>query len=281
MRTVMTAITLAAIVAVPVTAHAVWGGAPDGDNHPAVGAVYFDADGDGAVSVFDLVCSLGYLGQSTDRRHDVVLTAGHCLPPPEEMIPAELVLVSFDNNQDDEVPDSPIRVVGWERMPGWYRNRSDLRDLGVFLLPAGSVAAAFPAAAATPVRLPAAGLLDDLDAARALKFAFVDVVGYGVTPIWNVPGGLRLEYDGVRRAGSLIVTGLTSAYVLYNQNPKGIGTGSGVCYGDSGSPNLFEGGHVVISVTGGGSPNCNSVVYNTRVDTPPARAFLGQFVEID
>lgn len=269
------------IMLIPVTAHAVWGGEPDGDRHPSVGAIYFDGDADGAVSIFDIVCSLGYLGSSVDGRHDVVLTAGHCLPPADENVPPQLVMVSFDNNDDDLFPDNPIAVTAWEQMPGFGHDRSDLRDLGVFLLPSGSVAASFPAAASSPVELPDAGELDRLKAAGKLQFMTVDAVGYGDTTIWNQPGGLRLEYDGLRRAGSLTVNGLTKAYVRYNQNPKGIGTGSGVCFGDSGSPNLFEGTDVIISVNGGGNPNCNAVNYNTRVDTESARAFLGRFVDLD
>jgi hypothetical protein len=281
MRTKLMLLAMAAGLALtPTTAQAVWGGELDGDQHPAVGVVYFDGDGDGVVSVFDGVCSLGYLGPSFDGGHDVVLTAGHCLPPPEENIPPELVVVSFDNNEDDEVPDTPIRVLGWEQMPGFGHDRGDLRDLGVFLLPRGSVAAAFPAAAARPVRLPAAGILDQLKADGELMFLTVDAVGYSVTPIWHEPGGVQFEFDPRRRTGQLTVNGLTHAYVRYNQNPNGIGTGAGNCYGDSGSPNLFAGTDVIISVTGGGSPHCNSNNYNTRVDTGDARTFLGRFVDL-
>jgi hypothetical protein len=243
--------------------------------------VYFDAEADGVVSIFDIVCSLGYLGPSRDGQRDVVLTAGHCLPPPEENLPPEHVVVSFDNNNDDQFPDAPIPVLEWARMPGFGHDRSDLRDLGVFLLPAGSVASAFPAAAAHAVTLPAGALLDELKRDQGLKFLRVDAIGYGAVPTWNQPGGLRLDYDGVRRVGSLTVTGVTKAYVRYNQNPHGVGSGSGVCYGDSGSPNLFTGTDMLISVTGGGNPNCNSVNYNTRVDTPAARDFLSRFVQLD
>ncbi len=264
----------------PTAAHAVWGGEPDLDRHPAVGAIYYDGDEDGAVSIFDIVCSLGYLGPSNDGQFDVVLTAAHCLPPDEENVPPDLVMVSFDNNSDDALPASPISVVAWESVASSGRARSDLRDLGVFLLPAGSVAASFPAAAASPVRLPDAGVLDEMKRAGDLKFLTVDAVGYGAIPIWNEPGGFQLTYDGVRRLGSMTVTGLTHSYVVYQQNPHSVIGGSGVCYGDSGSPNLFHDTDVIISVTSGGNPNCNAVNYNTRVDTPAAQEFLSRFVDV-
>lgn len=161
-------------------------------------------------------------------------------------------------------------------MPGFGHDRSDLRDLGVLLLPAGSVSAAFQDAQA--VELPPTGYLERLKSAGELKFRVVDLVGYGVTPVWRVPGGTTFEYDGVRKTGTSVTTGLTKAWVRYNQNPHGIGTGSGVCFGDSGSPQLERGTLLVVSVTSGGNRNCNADNYNYRVDTQAARAFLGQFL---
>ena len=73
---------------------------------------------------------------------------------------------------------------------------------------------------------------------------------------------------------------LTQANVLYNQNPHGIGTGSGLCFGDSGSPQLDEGSLLVLSVTSGGNGQCNANNYNYRVDTALARDFLGQFLHL-
>lgn len=266
------------LLMIPGTALAVWGGPPDGDGHPSVGAIYFDGDGDGEVVVDDLVCSGSYIGRSVNGSHDVFLTAGHCLPPPEDEVPADLVMISFDNNDQDMAADTPISVTGWHQMPGFGHDRSNLRDLGVFLVPAGSVAAAFPAAAAEPVQLPPLNYLDTLKAGGELMFRTIDIVGYGAHPIWGGP--TRFEVDGIRRAGTTTVNGLTKAYVRANQNPRGIGTGSGVCFGDSGSPNFERNSVMAISVTGGGNRHCNAYNYNQRVDTPEARAFLGAFVEL-
>ena len=68
--------------------------------------------------------------------------------------------------------------------------------------------------------------------------------------------------------------------MLYNQNPNGIDTGAGLCFGDSGSPQFDEGTVNVLSVTSGGNGQCNSVNNNYRVDTPQAREFLGDFLNL-
>lgn len=274
--TVTLVLPVAVLVMLPGPAAAVWGGTPDGNAHPGVGAMYYDFDGNGTIDAFDLVCSGSYAGPSHGGQ-DVFLTAGHCLPPAEDQVPPQDISVSFDGDGSDGV-DSPIPVMAYHQMPGFGHDRSDLRDLGVLLLPAGSVASAFPAAPA--VELPAVGYLDRLKRAGELTFRVVDLVGYGVTPVWRLPGGTTFEYDGVRRTGTSRITGLTKAWVRYNQNARGIGTGSGVCFGDSGSPQLERGTLLVVSVTSGGNRHCNADNYNYRVDTPAARAFLGSFLAL-
>lgn len=271
---------LGLVLIVPGTALAVWGGAPDGNAHPSVGAMYFDGDNDGGVVAFDLICSGSYAGPSRDDRYDVFLTAGHCLPPADLGIPPFLLKVSFDNNESDISVDTPITVSEFHQMPGFGHDAGDRRDLGVLLLPAGSVQASFPDAAANVVQLPTQNYMDDLKADKELKRRTVDIVGYGVTPNWGPGGPTTFDFDGVRKVGTSIINGLTTSKVLYNQNPNGIGTGSGLCFGDSGSPQLDEGTLLVLSVTSGGNGQCNSVNNNYRVDTPEARAFLGQFLNL-
>ncbi|HSJ34166.1 MAG TPA: trypsin-like serine protease [Acidimicrobiia bacterium] len=266
---------IALTLVLPATAGAVWGGAPDGNDHPSVGAMYFDFDQSGTIDFFELVCSGSHAG--THNGYDVFLTAGHCLPPAELGIPAAALAVSYDSDGSDGVA-SPISAEQYHVMPGFGHDLGDLRDLGVLLLPAGSVDAAF--GSPPPVQLPTAGYLDELKRAGELKFRIVEVVGYGVTPDWDTPGPTTFELDGVRKSGTSIITGLRKANVLYNQNRNGIGTGSGVCFGDSGSPQLDQGTLTVMSVTSGGNGQCNANSYNYRVDTPAARAFLGQFIAL-
>jgi hypothetical protein len=266
---------IALTLLLPATAGAVWGGEPDGNGHPSVGAMYFDFSGNGMIEDDELVCSGSHAG--THKGYDVFLTAGHCLPPAEFGIPAGALAVSYDPDASDGV-DTPISGVEYHVMPGFGHDLGDLRDLGVILLPEGSVDAAF--GSPPPVQLPTAGYLDELKRAGELKFRIVDVVGYGVTPVWDTPGPTTFDFDGVRKAGTSIITGLRKANVLYNQNRNGIGTGSGVCFGDSGSPQLDQGTLEVMSVTSGGNGQCNANNYNYRVDTPLARAFLGQYIDL-
>ena len=203
---------------------------------------------------------------------DVFLTAGHCLPPAELGIPAFLLQVSFDEDGSDGVAGL-ITVESYHQMPGFGRDLGDLRDLGIMLLPRGS-------AAATPVELPPANHLDDLKQAGELRFRIVDMVGYGVTPVWDAPGPTFFDFDSVRKAGTSKIIGLSKANVRYNQNRDGIGTGSGLCFGDSGSPQFDEGTLMVRSVTSGGNGQCNANSHNYRVDTPQARDFLDDFLTL-
>jgi Trypsin len=268
------------VVAVPASAWGVWGGTLD-TAHPQVGAMYFDFDGDG-LFVEDLGCSGSYVGESKTGANDVFLTAGHCLPPAGAVDPGD-IYVSFSNNASvtnvETAPVSnPIQVVSYHQMPGFGHDLGDLRDLGILLLPDDSVPGSI-----APVQLPPAGYLDTLKAQGDLKFRTFDIVGYGVTPIWEPAGPTQYAFDGKRREGTSIVTGLTKAFVRYNQQPHGIGTGSGLCFGDSGSPQLEElsaGVYRVISTTTGGNGQCNANNLNYRVDTPQAREFLGRFLTL-
>ena len=272
MRRVATLVAVLA-VALPPAAHAVWGGQED-TTHPGVGAMYFDFMGNGVAVPDGLVCSGSYAGRSKSGANDVFLTAGHCMPPPELNIPASALLVSFDPDGRNGV-SSPIKVSSYHQMPGFGHDLGDLHDLAVLLLPAGSVPAGTPA-----VQLPRAGYLDGLKKAGTLKFRIADIVGYGAIPLWQLTGPIQFAFDGVRRSGTSIIVGLDKATVHYNQNRNGIGTGSGVCFGDSGSPQLDHGTLLVLSVTSGGNGQCNANNENYRVDTPLARAFLGQFLNL-
>ena len=67
--------------------------------------------------------------------------------------------------------------------------------------------------------------------------------------------------------------------MLYNENSNATG-GGGTCFGDSGSPQFIAGTRQILSVTFFGDPLCRATESNTRIDTPAARAFLGQYLNL-
>ena len=268
---------------IPTSASGVWGGALD-TAHPQVGAMYYDyprEDGSGPL-VDGLVCSGSYAG--TKNGHDVFLLAGHCLPSRADNIDAGDLYVSFSNNEG--VTDThtaitdEIQVQQYVQMPGFGHDQGDLRDLAVLLLPQGSVARVAPTAA--PVKLAPIGYLDALKNQKQLDGRRITIVGYGFMPEWGPAGPTTFAFDGERKSGQSVINGLGKAFVKFQQN-NGIGTGQGICFGDSGSPQIDETNRanpLVISVTSGGNGQCNSINYNYRVDTPQARAFLGQYLPL-
>lgn len=262
------------LLLLPVTSvFAAWGGEPDGNQHPMVGAMFVDFDGDGVISGYELVCSGSYAGPSSDGAYDVFLTAAHCVA----WVPGagfNQLFVSFDNEVLDA--DGPANLIGsvdfdWD--PAFAHDRGDLHDLGVILLPAGSVTGI------DPVQLPPAGYLDDLRSAGTLKDTPIELVGYGLVPTWQQPGGTQYSFDGVRRTAAGTIKGLTQAWLLFNQNQNATGNG-GLCFGDSGSPQFLAGTTMIVSTTTGGDGNCRANNYNYRLDTENARAFLGQYLNL-
>ena len=260
-------------LAMTTTVFAAWGGEPDGNRHPMVGAMFADFNGDGKITGDELICSGSYAGPSVDGEYDVFLTAGHCV-----VIAPVYGFSQFEVSFDNEVLDAdgptgliPSEMFYWD--PAFGHDAGDFHDLGVILLPAGSVVGI------DPVQLPPAGYLDGLRKAAALKDVDVENVGYGVVPTWKQPGGTQFEFDGVRRTSVSLIKGLTKSNVLFNQNVDATGLG-GLCFGDSGSPQFLAETTVIISTTSGGDGNCRAHNYNYRLDTASARNFLGQFIAL-
>jgi hypothetical protein len=117
---VIPALIAALALLVPGSASAVWGGQLD-TAHPQVGAMYLDFMDTDQPIIDGLICSGSYAGESKDGQHDVFLTAGHCLPPPEFGIEPRDLFVSFDSNassNDTSDPVSnPIQAQAYHQMP--------------------------------------------------------------------------------------------------------------------------------------------------------------------
>lgn len=107
-------------------------------------------------------------------------------------------------------------------------------------------------------------------------------VGYGGNEPVNQPGGPVIGYLDIRQYSVSSLNAVDKAWLRLSQNPaKGDG---GTCYGDSGGPNFLGAGqnetNIVASITITGDALCKATNVTYRLDTEPAREFLGQFVNL-
>ena len=260
--TLLTAAVAVAMLAV-VPASAITNGQPDGNGHPNVGVMVVNF-GSGPTRL----CS-GELIAPTQ-----FLTAGHCTAFLVSD-PSPLIGVTFDSTYDPNtsvvVPATKVTVD-----PLFGKDRGDLHDLGVITL-------AYPVAA-TPVVLPTAGLLDQLAAHGGLNGQQFTNVGYGATG-YAFGGGKPTFVNfqpAVRRISTSPFMALEQNVLRLQANTNATGDG-GICMGDSGSAAYLNvnGTEVAVGiVTLGGDAMCVANDPKYRLDTPSARAFLGQFVSL-
>ena len=251
-------------------AGAIVGGEVDGQQHPSVGMFYFTQDGT------RFRCS-GTLVSPT-----VVLTAAHCTKGSTD------VRVTFDSvAQADPMraisPGDPSRFIAGSAFahPDWNEKLQlkDLLDIGVVVL---DLPAAVIWPGITPAPLATAGLLDELAAKSALKKAGFEVVGYGVffeqpetTP--RTPAAVR---DLTRRFTTAPLQNINGETVKLQESEGDAKLGGGTCFGDSGGA-LLLGGVLVGDTSWGGSQWCTGGAGGyQRTDTPGARAFLAEFVNL-
>jgi secreted trypsin-like serine protease len=126
----------------------------------------------------------------------------------------------------------------------------------------------------TPAHLPTAGLLDELSL-RDQRFV---TVGYGTVRDDKTKGFATFVWDPQRRWVDQGFRSLTKAWLNLSMNPS---TGSGgTCYGDSGGPHFLGATDVVVAITVTGDAPCRATDVDYRLDTGPARHFLGEFVDL-
>ena len=242
----------AATLVLAVTVGAITYGAPDGNGHPEVGAMLApQAYSDGTWET----CS------GTLIAPKVFLTAAHCEGQPR-------VAVTFDSVYNSATGTTYWGT--WVEDPSFDQAQSDPHDLAVILLDKA-------VKGVTPARLPAAGSLATLSGDQ--KFTSV---GYGAQSVTSGPGGKTFHYADVRYVSSGTLNAITPSWLRISQNPS---TGNGgTCYGDSGGPNFLGAGatetNILAATTITGDTPCRSTNVDYRLDTPSARAFLGQFVAL-
>lgn len=199
----------------------------------------------------------------------VFLTASHCTAYLESLGITD-VGVSFDPNY---LPGSSTVYAGgvMHTNPLYNHTASDPEDIAV-------VTFAQPISGLAPVSLPAAGLLDRMKKAKTLHGTRFTSVGYGDQEPATAPGGHVFPFTGERRAGSGGFNSLTDVWLKLSGN--GAHGDAGTCYGDSGGPQFIGDTMTQVSITITGDAPCKATNVDYRLDTPQARAFLGQFVSL-
>ena len=154
--------------------------------------------------------------------------------------------------------------------PLYGHDQSDPHDIAVVVLDKA-------VKGITPARLPKAGALSTVDGSQQFTS-----VGYGAYEVTNEPGGHQYLYNDVRMVATGTLNSINGAWLRISMNPS---TGNGgTCYGDSGGPNFLGAGSTETNIVAGttitGDTPCRSTNVDYRMDTPNARAFLGQFVTL-
>jgi secreted trypsin-like serine protease len=252
MRKLVLGLLAAAIAA--TAAQAITYGQADGTRHPMVGALVGTFDGQTYP-----YCS-GTLIAPT-----VFLTAAHC------DIGSSSVTVTFD---EVYTAGATLHAGTYHANPAYTKSQKDPQDLAVVVFPA-------PIAGITPAHLPAAGVLDTMRANGTLgQGTRFTSVGYGAQEMPK--GKLAPTYEDAREFASSSFNALGPGYLRLSQN-QATGDG-GTCYGDSGGPNFFGAGAgettTIAATTITGDTRCAATNVTQRLDTPAARAFLGNFVTL-
>jgi V8-like Glu-specific endopeptidase len=258
-KPIAAAAAVVAAVALVASAAAITYGEYDGTTHRNVGAMIIQRPSDGA---FRLICS-GSLISPT-----VFLTASHCTAYAESLGLTD-AYVTFDSTFDSK---SKLIHGTMHTNPDYNQSQSDPEDIAVITLD--------KAVNLTPVQLPTAGLLDQMKQDGTLNGTRFTSVGYGVQQPNNGPGGQTYPFTSQRWVSDGEFNALTDVWLKISQNGS---TGDGgTCYGDSGGPQFLGAGTsettTQVSITITGDAVCKATNVDYRLDTPQARAFLGQFV---
>jgi hypothetical protein len=123
--------------------------------------------------------------------------------------------------------------------------------------------------------LPAAGVLDRMQAAGTLKSTATTVLGYGTIQKTVVQGAGPAFLDSSERRSAVMFTKALDSLWIHQEMSISKDQG-GACYGDSGGPSLMDlnGRDTVVGVTSTGDNACYATNVSSRVDTASALAFL-------
>jgi hypothetical protein len=243
------AVAAGVLLATTVPGLTVTNGVPDGNRHPYVGIALQPAAGGGF-----FVCSGAALSPTK------FLTAAHCFDP---SLPA---FVSYESQQPfTVVPGTVHNHPDWCLGCGHGLQGFDTHDVAVITLSAPFNPGGFAV-------LPTPGLVDTLPMRTD-----VDIVGYGVQGFIRGGGMPQQIFTAIRffAPSQLIQSNNLSSdeFIKLTANPSH--SKGGVCFGDSGGPDILSGSNVVLAVnsyvTNG---NCAGVTYSNRVDLPEILTFI-------
>ena len=244
-------------------ASAITRGERDGGDHPNVGAMIGEGVGEDGSVEKQLWCS-GTLISPT-----VFLTAAHCTWQSER--DGQPLWVTFDPVFG---PGSVLYKGTPHTSPGFNGAQNDPEDLAVIVLDEA-------VRGITPAALPAEGMLDRMFADGSLRNHAFTSVGYGLHE--RTRGGrpaFSFTSDRWRSVSTFLA--LNDAWLRLSQN--GATGNGGTCYGDSGGPTFLGAGDtetpILVGTTTKGDAVCTALSVSYRLDTPGARAFLGQFVTL-
>ena len=256
-RLIITVVLLAGMLIAAQPVSAITFGQLDGDEHPNVGAVVIQVEGQQYA-----ICS------GTLIAPDVFLTAAHCVEDDEEL------WVSFDSTFDQQ-SDLIAGTADAHDLFG-SGGANNTYDIAVILLEE-------EIEGVTPAELPTAGLLDELHAQHVLRERTFTAVGYGTVRDDKTGGPHALQGrpdETARRYALQSAWSLQKSWLLLSMQPA---TGDGgTCYGDSGGPHFLGGvdSNLVVSITVTGDRFCRATDKTYRLDTAWARDFLDEYVEL-
>jgi hypothetical protein len=249
------AVLAAGLALIPSPAAAIVNGTLD-TSHRSAGALV-QVDGEGHLQAR---CT-GILAAPT-----VFVTAQHCLPLfgiPD----GSTAMVSFDAVITDASPT--LSGVAHHNTAVGSVPSSDAHDVAVIVL-------STPVTDRTPMNLPKLDELVTFQKSGQLEAHDpIRLVGYGAV---KVERPRVFTFTNERRTTVLEFQTLQPGFMVSQQKD------GGACFGDSGGPNIVtvNGREVVGAITRhlNAHFDCETTVWSYRLDTPAARAFLGQFMTL-
>ena len=245
-------------------AAAITGGELDGGDHPNVGLMIADIDGEPQ-----------WRCTGTLIAPRVFLTAGHCVG---DGATGARVWFDADLTDNEEYPDGGETSYEGTPVPHplYHWGDSDPHDVGLVILnDAVDIAPATLPERPNPDDPEYLDLLDQLKKDEILKGGYgnADKVGATFTSV-GYGGSLEswpppvLIYVKVRQVVESEYVSLTKVHLHVSQ--KAVFDEGGTCFGDSGGPSFWvdaDGNEIIVTVTSTGDAQCIATGLNYRVDT--------------